>query len=335
MNGISLKELRWFSAINDEFCESEAVSIWQAVLYLLPYFDDDASVTYIENIQRLEAEVYEYMDKKLDKQGELPLRDDNLSNYTPSYTEWDGMGNRLITEEKINAFLPELNRSRMLVLEHIEDADTIYQRLKLEIRNSRKNEHTKIELVEDTLRDDLERVLIKRTSLDAIFPDRLSCKKDKPVYWHDIKILIFYRLDLEPESKFSYMEFKVGQKILFKVERENSPFQGRKLTQPNKSFGIFEDFHKPLDKRKHDFLDKNYRKAITDLRKLLKKLTGISGDPFYRKPAKSEPYLPRFTVEFREVQSLDDDWDNDNKTVHFEDNVTGYTPDFDDEENNY
>jgi hypothetical protein len=72
MNGISLKELRWFSAINDEFCESEAVSIWQAVLYLLPYFDDDASVTYIENIQRLEAEVYEYMDKKLDKQGELP-----------------------------------------------------------------------------------------------------------------------------------------------------------------------------------------------------------------------------------------------------------------------
>ena len=165
MNGISLKDLRWFSTFNDEFLESESLSIWQAVLFMLPYFNDDASVNYFENIQRMEVKVCEDLIEELDKERESPLRNDKLPNYENSYTEWDAIGNRLLTEEQVNAFLPELNRSRRRVLKHIEDADTIYQRLKLEIRNSRKKEPTKIELVEDKLRDDFERVLIKRTSL--------------------------------------------------------------------------------------------------------------------------------------------------------------------------
>jgi hypothetical protein len=229
MNGISLKELRWFSTFNDEFCESESVSIWQAVLYLLPYFDDDASVNYFENIQRMEVKVCEDLIEELDEERESPRRDDKSPNYENSYTEWDAIGNRLLTEEQINAFLPELNRSRMLVLEHIEEADNIYQQLKIEIRKSRKRRPTKIELIADTLRDDFERVLIKRTSLDAVFPDIQPCKKEKPVYWQNITILIYYQLDLTIKSTFSYMEFKARNKILHKVERANSPFQGKKI----------------------------------------------------------------------------------------------------------
>ena len=170
MNGISLKELRWFSTFNDEFCESESVSIWQAVLFILPYFDDDASVNYFEDIQRMEVKICEDLIEELDEERGLPRRDDKSPNYENSYTEWDAIGNRLLTEEQINAFLLKLNRSRMRVLKHIEDADTIYQLLKLEIRYSRKKEPTKIELVQDTLRKDFERVLIKRASLDAVFP---------------------------------------------------------------------------------------------------------------------------------------------------------------------
>ncbi|MEP7706445.1 hypothetical protein [Paraglaciecola sp. 25GB23A] len=331
MNGISLKELRWFSTFNDEFCESESVSIWQAVLFILPYFDDDASVSYFENIQRMEVKVCEDLIDELDEERESPRRDDKSPNYTHSYTEWDAIGNTLLTEEQIDAFLPELNRSRMLVIEQIQEADNIYQQLKLEIRKYRGNRPTKIQLIADALRDDFERVLIQRTSLYAVFPDLQPSKKEKKVHWNNITVLIFYRLDLETESKFSYMEFKVAQRVLCKIERENSPFQGRKLTQPNKLFGILEDFYRPQEKRKHDFTSPSYRKALTGLRTLLNEITGLSGDPFYLKQGKFEPYTPRFKVEFREHQSLEYDLNYDNKTVQYQDDITGNTQDYDDE----
>jgi hypothetical protein len=303
MNGISLKDLRWFSTFNDEYLESESLSIWQAVLFMLPYFDDDASVSYFNDLQRMESEVYEDLIIRLDKKGQPLLKDDTSPNYEHSYTEWDDMGNLLLSEEQIDEILPELNRSRMLVIERIEEADKIYQELKSEIKKSRDKRPTKIELIEDTLRDDIERVLIKRTSLDAVFPDIQPCKKEKPVYWHNIKLLIFYQLDLATKSKFSYMEFKAGNKILCRVERENSPFQGEKYSKPKKLFEILDDFRKPLNMRTHDFQGKNYRFEISKLKKLLKELTGLKDEPFYKKDGKFEPYRPKFKVEFREVQS--------------------------------
>jgi hypothetical protein len=341
MNGISLKELRWFSTFNDEFCESESVSIWQAVLFILPYFDDDASVNYFENIQRMEVKVCEDLIEDLDEERESPRRDDKSPNYTHSYTEWDAIGNRLITEEQIDAFLPELNRSRMWVIEQIQEADNIYQQLKIEIRKSRDNRPTKILLFEDTLRDDFERVLIERTSLFAVFPDLLPCKKEKPVYWHDITINIDYRekksitKDDTSGELTQYIVFKTGQKILCQGTPKELSFQGQKKTKPNRSFEILKGFGEHLHKRTNKHHQNGYSKAITILRKLLIEVTEIDDDPFYIKQ-ENNPYEPKFTVKILVSESTEDDLYSDKrrfgKSVPYEDGVTVSMQDYNDED---
>lgn len=357
MNGISLKELRWFSTFNDEFLESESVSIWQAVLFILAYFDDDASVNYFEDIQRMEISVCEDLIERLNNKGQPLLKNDASPNYERSYSEWDAIANRLLTEEQINEFLPELNRSRLLVIEQIEEADNIYQQLKLEIRKSRGNRPTKILLCEDTLRDDFERVLIERTSLFAVFPDLLPCKKEKPVYWHNITINIDYREkksitkgDTSGELT-PYIVFKAGQKILCQGTPKELSFQGQKKTKPNRSFEILEGFGVHLHKRTHKHHPDGYSKAITILRKLLIEVTEIDEDPFYIKQ-ENNPYEPKFTVKILKSTITDDCLDNTErhtgKLVSYEDGVTGSTQNFDneysftgnisdcdDEENNY
>jgi hypothetical protein len=288
MNGISLKELRWFSTNNDEFCESEAVSIWQAVLFILPHVNDDDSVSYFEDIQRMEVEVYEDLIKKLDKEGQPLLRDDTSPNYAHSYTEWDGRGNLLLSEEQIDEILPELNRSRMLVIEHIEEADKIYQVLKSEIRKSRDKRPTKIELIEDTLRDDLERVLIKRGSLFAVFKDLIN---QKIMTWRDIIIVIDYKNSHKP-----IIQFKSGQEVLNEGTFEKFGFKGVNRSDPNRTFQILESMHESNRaeylKLKHG---ESFRKEMTDLRNLLKKYTGLSGNPFEPKQIDKD-YEPKFRV---------------------------------------
>jgi hypothetical protein len=288
MNGISLKELRCFSAINDEFCESEAVSIWQAVLYILPYINDDASVSYFEKIHKMETEVYENLARKLDEEGEYLLRDDNSSNYTHSYTEWDSRGNRLLTEEQINAFLPELTQRRMSVLEHIEDADNIYQQLKIEIRRSRKREHTKIELVEDTLRKDFERVLIKKESLFSVFKDLMN---QKLTTWRDIIIVIDYRKLSELKIKF-----ETNREVLKEGTLEEFGFKGVNSSEPNREFQILQSFNESgvaeYSKLKHG---KSFRKEMTNIRNFLREHAGLSGNPFYSKQD-DQNHKPKFKV---------------------------------------
>jgi hypothetical protein len=329
MNGVSLKDLRWFTTFNDEFCESESVSIWQAVLFILPYFDDDASVNYFENIQRMEVKVCEDLIEELDEERESPRRDDKSPNYTHSYTEWDAIGNRLLTEEQIDAFLPELNRSRTLVLEDIEEAENIYQQIKIEIRKSRGNE--------DTLRGDFERVLIERTSLFEVFPDILPKETKKPINWHDITINIGYREKRNntqgdtPYELIPHIVFKAGQKILCQGTPKELSFQGQKRNEPNKSFEVLMDFGKPQHERKHRLQKVSDRKAVTDLRKLLNELTEISGDPFYTKQEKN-PYEPKFTVKILVSESTEDDLYSDErlfgKSVPYEDGFTGRTQDY-------
>jgi hypothetical protein len=288
MNGISLKELRWFSANNDEFCESEAVSIWQAVLFILPHVNDDASVSYFQDIQRMETGVYEDLIVKLDEEGEQLIRDDNSPNYAHSFTELDKRGNLLLTEEQINATLPELYRSRMLVIEDIEEADNIYQQLKIEIRKSRENLPTKIELLQDTLREDFERVLIKRESLFAVFKDLI---KQKIMTWRDIIIVIDYKNSHKP-----IIQFKSGQEVLNEGTFEKFGFKGVNRSDPNRTFQILESMHESNRaeylKLKHG---ESFRKEMTDLRNLLKKYTGLSGNPFEPKQIDKD-YEPKFRV---------------------------------------
>lgn len=357
MSGFSLKDLRWFTTFNDEFCESESVSIWQAVLFILPYFDDEASVNYFENIQRMEVKVCEDLIEELDKEIESPRRDDKSPNYTNSYTEWDAIGNRLLTEEQIDTFLPELNKNRKWVIEQIQEADNIYQQLKIEIRKSRGNRPTKILLFEDTLRDDFERVLIERTSLFAVFPDLLPCKKEKPVYWHNITINIDYRekksitKDDTSGELTPYIVFKAGQKILCQGTPKELSFQGQKKTKPNRSFEILKGFGEHLHKRTHKHHQDGYSKAITILRKLLIEVTEIDEDPFYIKQ-ENNPYEPKFTVKILKNTITDDCLDyterHTGKFLPYEDGVTGSMQDYDneysftgnmsdcdDEENNY
>jgi hypothetical protein len=365
MNGISLKDLRWFSTFNDEFLVSESVSIWQAVLFMLPYFDDDASVSYFDDIQRMEVEVYEDLIEKLDKEGQLLLRDDASLNYTHSYTELDDMGNLLLTEEQIDEILPELNRSRMLVIGQIEEADNIYQQLKIEIRKSRDKRPTKIELIEDTLRNDFERVLIKRTSLEAVFPRDIEFNKDDTksekgefVAWNKITIEIDYRgkksdtKDCTSDKSAPHIVFKTGRRILCQGTPKELSFQGKKRTKPTKSFEILKDFSNPHYERKYSYKIKTYRKSIADLRKVLKGLLGIAdrkdkaANPFYQK-YNIKPYEPKFTVKFLEEesannyldyeerfhskhQSYEDDFIGDMSEDN-EDGVTGYTPDHDED----
>jgi hypothetical protein len=363
MNGISLKDLRWFSTFNDEFLVSESVSIWQAVLFMLPYFDDDASVSYFDDIQRMEVEVYEDLIEKLDKEGQLLLRDDASLNYTHSYTELDDMGNLLLTEEQIDEILPELNRSRMLVIGQIEEADNIYQQLKIEIRKSRDKRPTKIELIEDTLRNDFERVLIKRTSLEAVFPRDIEFNKDDTksekgefVAWNKITIEIDYRgkksdtKDCTSDKSAPHIVFKTGRRILCQGTPKELSFQGKKRTKPTKSFEILKDFSNPHYERKYSYKIETYRKSIADLRKVLKGLLGIAdrkdkaANPFYEKYV-NKPYEPKFTVKFlveestnnyldyeerfhSKYQPYEDDFIGDMSEDN-EDGVTGYTPDHD------
>jgi hypothetical protein len=288
MNGISLKELRWFSTNNDEFCESEAVSIWQAVLFILPHVNDDDSVSYFEDIQRMEVEVYEDLIKKLDKEGQPLLRDDTSPNYAHSYTEWDGRGNLLLSEEQIDEILPELNRSRMLVIEHIEEADKIYQVLKSEIRKSRDKRPTKIELIEDTLRDDLERVLIKRGSLFAVFKDLMN---QKLTTWRDI-IIVF---DFRNLSKL-IIQFKTDREVLKEGTLGEFGLKGVNRTKPNRECKILQSFNESgeaeYSKLKHG---RSVRREMTYIRNLLRKHTGLSGDPFEKKQT-NQNHKPKFKV---------------------------------------
>ncbi|GAA0858866.1 hypothetical protein [Aliiglaciecola litoralis] len=309
MNGISLKDLRWFTTFTNEFYDSKAVSIWQAVLFILPYFDDDASVNYFEDIQRMELEVYEDLIERLNKKGQPLLRNDASPNYEHSYTEWDDMGNLLLSEEQINEVLPELNRSRLLVIEDIDEADNIYQQLKIEIRNSRQNRPTKIELVEDTLRDDLERVLIKKTSLDAVFSvgmsnemeEQVVSEVDKPATWEDVAVSIHMRevksagTDYtDGESEF-YIVFKAKQKILCQGTLKSLKFQGKKKPKPNQLFHLLTSFGESASRQNPPYTAKSYPVTISKLRNLLKEHTGIPNDPFKAKE-ENRPHTARFKV---------------------------------------
>ena len=288
MNGISLKDLRCFSTFNDEFLESESVSIWQAVLFVLPYFDDDASVNYFENIQRMEVRVCEDLVDELDEEREAPCRDDKSPNYTNSYTEWDATANRLLTEEQIDAFLPELNRSRMLVIEQIEEADNIYQQLKLEIRKSRSNRPTKILLCEDTLRDDFERVLIERTSLFAVFKDFMN---QKLTTWRDIIIVFDYRY--LPKLK---VKFTTDKEVLSEGTLEEFGLKGVNMSETNRIGQILQSFSESgaveYSKLKHG---ESFAREMTDIRNLLRKHTGLSGNPFETKQP-NQNHKPKFRV---------------------------------------
>jgi hypothetical protein len=309
MNGISLKELRWFSAINDEFCTSDAVTIWQAVLYFLPYANEDVSDLYFENMHKIETEVYEDFIKTLDKEGEPQLRNDNLPNYTRCYTDCDTMGNLLLSEKQINEILPKLHFNRMLVVEKIREAHIIYQELILEITKSRENRPTNIHLVEDKLRDDFERVLITRTSLDIVFSDvpkglkkkPVICEVDKPVIWEDVIISIEIReiKSATPgytvgESDF-YIVFKAKQKILCQGTLKSLKFQGKNKPNPNQLFHLLANSRESESQQKHPYTTAIYPVAISKLRNLLKELTGIPNDPFKGRE-ENRPYSARFRL---------------------------------------
>lgn len=245
----------------------------------------------------------------LDKKGEPQLRNDNLSNYTRYYTDWDTMGNLLLSEKQINKILPELNFNRMLVVEKIREAHIIYQELILEIRKSRENRPTNIHLVEDKLRDDFDRVLITRTSLDIVFsdvPERLKkksviCEVDKAVTWEDITISIELReiessgtdyIDGENEL---YVVFKTKQRILCQGTPKTLKLQGKQESKPNQLFRLLANYETSKSLQKHPYTKASYPVAITKLRSLLKKLTGITTDPL-KSRERNGPYPPRFKV---------------------------------------
>lgn len=255
---------------------------------MLPYFDDDASVSYFDDIQRLETGVYKDLIERLDREGQLLLRDDTSPNYTHAYTELDDMGNLLLSVEQIDEILPELNRSRMLLLDYIEEADRIYQQLKEGIRKSRKKEHTKIELAEDTLRDDFERVLIKKESLFEVFKDRIN---QKSTNWRDIIVVIDYKNSHKP-----IIQFKSGQEVLKEDTFEKLGFKGIKRKEPNILFQILESMHESNRaeylKLKHS---DSFRTGMTRLRNLLKKHAGLTADPF-EKEDDGPNHKPKFKI---------------------------------------
>jgi hypothetical protein len=288
MNGISLKELRWFSTFNDEFCESESVSIWQAVLFILPYFDDAASVNYFEDIQRMELEVYEDLIERLNKKGQPLLRNDASSNYENSYSEWDDMGNLLLSEEQIKEILPELNENRMLKIKHIKEAYKIYQELESEINKSCDKRPTRIELIEDILLDKFEIVLIKRESLFAVFKDLIN---QKIMTWRDI-IIVF---DFRNLSKL-IVQFKTDREMLKEGTLEKFGLKGVNRKTPNRECKILQSFNESgeaeYSKLKHG---RSVRREMTYIRNLLREHTGLSGDPFEKKQT-NQNHKPKFKV---------------------------------------
>ncbi|MFT6908760.1 MAG: hypothetical protein ACJAS1_005464 [Oleiphilaceae bacterium] len=312
MNGISLKELRWFSTFNDEFLESESLSIWQAVLFMLPYFDDEASVSFFNDLQRMESEVYEDLIIRLNKKGQPLFKNDTSPNYAHSYTEWDDMGNLLLSEEQIDEILPELNHGRMLVTKRNKEAHIIYKELILEIMKSRDNRIANIHLVEDKLRDDFERVLIARESLSFIRPAKQISKKEKALTWNNIVITISYLDECSgrnfgsSEDDGRYLVFKARQRILCEgtpVELRckgtliDSPFKDQKENKSNRLFLVLRNFGETsLQQELNKRIFKIYRKDITELRKFLKSITGIPTDPFETKLF-GQSYQPHFTVE--------------------------------------
>jgi hypothetical protein len=300
----TLGDLNWFSFKDSLPFYKEQLTVWQAVVVLIDLSgaNDEIVREYITEMDLMETKEYDELIKDSLSSPKHLIFAVNNSHKLVDDPDNEEPNNFILANEQISSALTALNINRMLVIDGFEHADKWFNRLKEEIVESRAKRNCRLKIVQDKNRADFDRVLVTLESVkhylagESKNTGRYNYEEPKQLTWQDITIEITLALD---ESSQYNADIKIKRdrgKVIKKGTTKTYGFQGVKRKKANMKFEILYALS-PESKVEYEKLKRkpSFKKELSGLRDLLRKLIGIETDPFYP-VVEGSHYEPKFKV---------------------------------------